>query len=399
MKKYPFLTVITLLLSVSSIVFADDDKKIIAKANDLIKQRKYETAFTVLSGYDKNNSKPAIVIAKTELVLAYFVQSINHQLFALKDLNGDESIMGLRQSPTGSYAMISLDIPALYEPLIKKYPKNYKLQKSLGIYYYDYSQRFRASEEIIPKYQKLLITAYEHGEFDCLTLNYIANGYNYNRDYDNAILFYKKALAVEPDNPRTNFNLGRVYYVTNQLEQAVPCVKKAFEMYANPGQKQYKYDSARLLGYIYYKQKDDNNAYRYFLLADTVMSNNYDNLLNILEYEFKLQKEDKVSSSRKKLFNTNPRNLKVYDDLVKSHLHYKKLDHLLLFFKSQMKEHAKDKEISGNLYFYTAEIYYLQKKPLESKKNYELAREQFKGLFPAGHRVFEIIEGSIKRLQ
>lgn len=56
----------------------------------LINNKKYESAMKLLQCADSNVNRPDYVIAKTELVLNYFVTSIMHQFFALKDLKPNE---------------------------------------------------------------------------------------------------------------------------------------------------------------------------------------------------------------------------------------------------------------------------------------------------------------------
>jgi hypothetical protein len=68
------------------------------------------------------------------------------------------------------------------------------------------------------------------------------------------------------------------------------------------------------------------------------------------------------------------------------------------FLISRTNEYKNEHEIMGNLYFFTAEIYFLKKMPEESKKYYSLARDNFKKVFPEGHNVFKIIDKSIERL-
>jgi tetratricopeptide (TPR) repeat protein len=60
--------------------------------------------------------------------------------------------------------------------------------------------------------------------------NQIGFQYYENGDYDNAIDYYKKAIALSPEYPIPFNNLGVVYFKSNKLELARECFSKAIDL-------------------------------------------------------------------------------------------------------------------------------------------------------------------------
>ena len=132
MKKATFL----ILIFFSRAVFGQTEIETINKANELIADKKYESAFKLLDSFDPENNKPDIVLLKTDIVLNYFVTSIMHQIFSLKDLEKNENIMDYR-GKEGKFTMQVFQVDSILERLIKTHPDNCKLYQKLGEYYYE----------------------------------------------------------------------------------------------------------------------------------------------------------------------------------------------------------------------------------------------------------------------
>ena len=90
MKK---ITALSIAMVFNLTAFAQTETEIINKANDLIANKKYETAFKLLQDFDARNEKPDVVLLKEDIALNYFVTSIMHEIFALKDLEKNEDII------------------------------------------------------------------------------------------------------------------------------------------------------------------------------------------------------------------------------------------------------------------------------------------------------------------
>ena len=95
MKK---TTLFLFLLFISIEVFSQSESEVLFKANELIKDKKYESAYRLLEDYDLKNDKPDVVLLKEKIALNYFVTSIMHQMFSFKDIQINEDInIGVNQ--------------------------------------------------------------------------------------------------------------------------------------------------------------------------------------------------------------------------------------------------------------------------------------------------------------
>src|ERR1700759_437737 len=95
MHFFKLLSVI-LLLAMPWLAYSQSADDAIKTAQKLITEKKYDSAFEVLEKADPNNKNADVVIEKEDIVLRYFVTSIMHKVFALKDLKPDEDIMDYR---------------------------------------------------------------------------------------------------------------------------------------------------------------------------------------------------------------------------------------------------------------------------------------------------------------
>ena len=118
MKKTLFLSIA--LLSVVS-VFAQNEKAVLQKADRLIAQRQYATAYSLLDEFDPTNDCPAVLLQKENIMLNYFVQSINHMVFSLQDLKPGDNLDSIRAN-FESGTMIPFMADSLLKRLIAKSP-------------------------------------------------------------------------------------------------------------------------------------------------------------------------------------------------------------------------------------------------------------------------------------
>ena len=124
-------------------VTGQTEKGTIKKANELIKEKKYESAYKLLNDFDPKNINVQIVLLKEDIVLNYYITTIMHQVFSLKDLEKSEDILDYRDKE-GSFDMYMLEIDKVLDSLIKIHPENCKLFDGLGRYYYEVQTRYGA---------------------------------------------------------------------------------------------------------------------------------------------------------------------------------------------------------------------------------------------------------------
>ena len=94
MTKKLSISLISLFIALT--VAGQTEKGTLKKANELIKEKKYQSAYKLLNDFDPKNCNVEIVLLKEDIVLNYYITSIMHQVFSLKDLEKNEDIMDYR---------------------------------------------------------------------------------------------------------------------------------------------------------------------------------------------------------------------------------------------------------------------------------------------------------------
>jgi len=363
----------------------DDSKK-------LIENKQYNSAFLLLNKLDPENKNPEVVLEKTTILLNYFVTSIMHQMFALKDLEEGEELMAIRGSE-GNFSMYKFQVDSVLNTLIKQHPKNFKLRKQLGYFYHEvhlkYGGRWLEDDAVVlPKIQENYELAYKNGEFDYWSLYGIAYCYlNQNKAKD-AIYYFEKSIELHKDYPSNYYNLAYAYMSTDDKEKAIENAKKAYELYQYPD---YKSDAAKMVGLLYSDLNDDENALVYLQKAYDLTPDSYYVLKPLLSLEVKID-SPMYTDRTKQFLMIAPGNPTIYQDLEGIYWENKKEDELMNFLEDQKTNFSNDPKVLGNLYFYIARIYDGKKDTEKAKLNFEKAKSIFTKAYDANHRVFEVID-------
>lgn len=376
--------------------FAQSD--VIENANKLIENKNYESAFNVLNDADPNNDNPEIVITKTDLFLTYFVSSIMHQLFALKDLETNEEISDIRGS-NGDFSMFEFSPDSLLSRLIKKHPNNYKLHKSLGNFYHEihlkYPKQWLEPDSIVvERFSTNYKTAYEHGIYDYWSSYGIGYSFLIKQDYKNAIPYLEKSIELNDEFPSSHYNLAYAYLYLDMREKAIENAKMAMDLYDEP---QFKADAAIMIAVTYSEMDQFEKSWGHYVLADKINSNDYYTIKPLLDLEVRLEK-DSYKERTKEFFLLAPGNPTIFKDLMSIYWAYKKQVELIDFFDNQHKNFLQDNKVNGNLYFYKAKIQYDGEDYINAKLNFLKAEKILKNVFEPNHRVFQIIESYTKEI-
>jgi tetratricopeptide (TPR) repeat protein len=394
MKKITtlFLTLLTLT------VFGQTETETIKKANDLIANKKYESAFKLLDDFDPKNSKPDIVLLKENIVLNYFVSSIMHQMFALKDLEKNEDIMVYR-GKEGSFGMQMFQVDSILENLIKLYPTNCKLYKGLGEFYYEAHLKYggkwlKDDNELF----KLMETDFQKAvDGNCADyLSYYVLGYiNLAQEkYKASIPYFLKSIELHKDYASSHYNLAYAYLYTDDRQNALKYAKNSLDLYTD---QTYKSDAARMLGQIYTELKDDKNALENYELADKIDTGNYYNIKPLLNLYVKTNNK-KAEETAKAFFNLAPANPTIYNDLEEIYYSNKKENDLTAFYKSQLSSFKDNNKVLGNLNFYLGKIYIDTDKKV-AKEYFLKAKDIFSKIYDKDHQVFKAIDEGLKQCE
>ena len=380
------------LILIFSITISLAQETPIERANKLIENKKYESAYKVLNQADPSNEQPDIVIAKTDLFLNYFVTSIMHQLFALTDLEPEQDIMDVR-GKEGNYAMFNYTPDTVLSDLIAEYPDNYELQKQLGYYYHEVHLKYQGrwivpDSVLVDRFKTNYLSAYENGVYDHWSAYGIGYAYLMEQNFGGSIPYFEKSVELKSDYPSSHYNLAYAYLYTNQRRKGIESARLAMDLYDYP---QYKADAARMIAVMYKELDDFDHAFDFYTKADSIQPNDYYTLKPLLEIELSLNK-DTYQSRTQQFFGIAPGNPTIYQDLMSAYWNAEKIDELLLFLDSQHEYYLTDNKVNGNLYFYKAVIQYDKEDFNNSKLNFEKSREIFKQVYEADHRVFDVIK-------
>lgn len=221
MLRTPELILLWSLLTLP--LFADDlavyqgadsvAKTRIALIDQMVAERKYESAYQVVSQEEQN---PFLVAKRVELATNYFVQSINHKVFAFKDLAPGESLDSLRAGQ-GSFRLYSFDPEATIQRLLNAGVRPPILYKALG----DLGLALSQGDLAIDKYA--LDPQYR---MDALLL--CADAAFFGEKYDLSLGYLDRALNISREDYRVYRKLGKVYLGQGNIERANESLDRLF---------------------------------------------------------------------------------------------------------------------------------------------------------------------------
>lgn len=381
-----FLILACVLYSFASI--AQNDTLVLAQ--HLIQTKKYESAMNLLNAADPTNDRPDYVITKTNLVLNYFVSSIMHQIFALKDLKPNEDVNDYR-GEQGSYSMFFFAPDSLLNRLKAKYPDNYKIHKTLGDFYRQVDVKYGnwLSDSVLDYMYENYDIAYHHGVFDEKSLFCLGYYHLLNQAYEKSIPFFLKSLELNPQNADCHYNVAYAYIYAEKPDLAVPHVKKSFTLYKDNNLKS---DAARMLGVIYFQRKDYVSALKYFRKADKILPDDFTTLMYILDAQLELNDKKSVATTIK-IFNLEPGHPTICKSLTDSYIRAGKAYDLISFFLNRIQYFSFDDMSLGTIYYYLGDLYREIKLSIKAQMAYVKAKELLQKAGYDDGEIYRYIDG------
>jgi len=391
------LLILLFLCILISNAFSLDTQTAITKADSLIAQKKYLSAFELLQENDPNNRVPEIVLKKSEIALNYFVTSIMHQVFALKNLSKDESIKDVRGKP-GKYRMFHFAVNEVLKKLMESHPENWKLHNSLGEYYYEIHQKFcihdsKEAEENLKLSVKYYQIARTNGVYDWKSLFVLGYFKLKQNKLDEAIPLFLESLDLNESYPSSNYNLAYAYLNKNKRQSALKYAIRAYELYDINYQKA---DAAMMVAIISEELGRNRDSLKFFKLADQYNPNNYRILKGIIPL---LLEFNKLAESQEKsiaLFNLDPTNPTVSNDLLSIYYHSNHQTRLFDVFDALEESNKNSDEILGNVYFHEGVFATWLNRYEHSVKMFKLAKNHLENVFPENHPVFKAIDEQLR---
>ncbi len=385
MKTKTFLFIVLMAFGTSSLfaqrnAYAGADKKtqaVIKKADNLIEQRKYATAFGSLSTDNEFQ-----IAKKTEIACNYFIQSMMHQMFVFENLKEGQDLMELRKNPDGTFNMTYFDPVTVIQEYVAKNGEKPILDYALGLYYSDVLRRYQgqwliSDEELVNNTITYLIKAYEKDCWDAWSMSELAYAYMKKGDYQTAIQYYTVKLDQKEDfSIDDDYNFALCNFFCGNYPVAQQYMEKSVKNYAeNPG---YLYDTYWVLSAIYINTQQYDLAQKALDNCKSLDMGDYRLEQRYISFYAILKDKAKTLQASADFFQLGPENPSVPQFILQEYFDRSIQDWLPDFFEQELKRPDLSTGTLQNLYFhYTAALSYLDKKA-EAAIMAEKARQAFR---------------------
>ncbi len=383
----------TLLLLISLV--STYGQAVLKKADKLIDEKKYASAYALLEKKDPDNERPSIVLKKADMAMDYFVTSIMHQTFAFKDLEEGEDLMEVRANNEGeTFALYVLPVQDVLDTLIKQHPENYKLHKTLGKFYYEVYLKYgdnwmMTSDELLKEMYDCSKVAAENGEADFLTYYNIGFYLTGMERYIEAIGAYKKSVSLDTTYPTSQYNLAICYLYVDSAQQGTGYAEKAVELYKSPA---LKADAARVTGVLYKTAGDNKNALKYLKLSDEIQPENYYTIAQLLQVQLAMKKTEEASITASQFFEIDPTNPEIIGELMSVYVQNNSDSLIFPILNEKIEAYKDEYGVLGNIYFHLARYYISQNEIAAAKKLLIASRKNFEKVLEDDTPVFRVID-------
>jgi tetratricopeptide (TPR) repeat protein len=355
-----------------------------------------------LQQIDAANKNPDAVMAKFNLAMNYHVHTIRYHLFAFADLREGENVDDLKKSAsTLQQPHFEVKIDSVLMSLIRHYPEDGRLYKALGDYYYAVyksygDQWFISARQLLEESYLHLLKAYGLNCTDAQSL-YVLGYYNsLFESYHEAEMWYLRSLQLNPHAPLVYYNLGVNYLLNKQAEKGIQPMEEAFKLFNDSLKKS---DAARVLGIMYYKSKNKEQALVCFELADAFSPAYHPTQMFLLRSRLQMNQVEQALKLAKIIFDQAPFDPDVPDELLEMFRMEGKGDLLANLFENLMKEYRGQHEAIGNVRFHYGKLLYLEGEPAKSLRMFKKSYNSFKKVLPANHHVFDMLEEMMIRIR
>lgn len=384
-----------LLMVIISISAQAQQKQAMEEAEKLVENKKYKSAFELLQQADPDNQNPEILIQKTDIVLNYFVTSISHMMFALKDLEQDENVMQYRKQG-GDFSLFMFDVDSLTRRMINQRSGTHPLYKNLADFWFDVYLRYGNSrdnqESALDSVRKYARMAISTGADNYTTYYQLALCYTMDQKFSDAIPLFNKSISKNDTFATSHYNLAYAYLYNEQQSNALVHANRAYELYKDSAQKA---DAARMAGVTLMEMNRPQKAKVFFEKSLVYAPNNYNTLQNMLQLYLAAAEQQKADSTAMEIFALAPDNPRVADDLSNIYQQENKTEAFVAMMKKNLANFSEYAEIRGNIYFAMAKVR-MKTKPKEAEQYLLKAKESFAEELPDDHYVFDVIRQALE---
>ncbi|MFO8054800.1 MAG: hypothetical protein R6U19_06510 [Bacteroidales bacterium] len=360
-------------------------------AQKLINQKKFRTAYELLAKADPANNEPEILRKKTSLMTQYYVTSLDHVMFALKDLEAGESVKDYR-GQAGDFELYIFDPDSLTRRLLRKGDSSYLLYRNMSDYWFElylkYGENLKGRESPLDTVKKYSQKAIEFGDRHYKTTYRLAYCYTLEENYQKAIPLFHHSIEQNDSFAPAHYNLGYSYLLTNQYSNALLHANRAFDLYQDSSRKA---DAARLAGIALMEMEEPKKARIYFKKSLEVAPGDYNSLKNLIQVHFALEQNEKADSLAMEIFSAAPETPRILNQLTELYMAAQRKQQFLAFLNDQLEHYNDEPQVLGNIYFARAKLN-VEVDPAAAREDLKKAREHFKKALPRDHYVFDIIQ-------
>ncbi|MFO8087653.1 MAG: hypothetical protein R6T91_07605 [Bacteroidales bacterium] len=364
---------------------------VLDSADQLVRQKQYESAFKLLKEADPQNNDEDILVKKTKIAINYFVTSIEHVMFAFKDLSADEHIMDYR-GKGGSYSMHIFDVDSLSRRLLDVKGPSAALYQNLTTYWFDVYLRYGNQQSPLDSVRKYAKKSIAYGGHDADT--YYKLGYSYLLDdrIGKSIEYFNKSIQRNDSFPTSHYNLAYAYLMAGEPSNSLVHANRALALYEDSIQKG---DAALMAAVALIDLNRPQKALDFLDQSDHLSPGNINALQTRLQAYFMLDKKEEADRLAKNIVAKDPGNPGMIQNISELYVEAGAEDRFVLLINQLLPDYAGKNEILGNLYFAIARVT-MQDDPETAEQSLLKAEENFSKSYPEQHSIFNVIQQALQ---
>ena len=372
-------------------VFSQENHKL----DSLIRNKQYLSAWNHLESIESQNNKLEVNLSKIDLCLKYFTKTISHGAFAFNNLKENESLLSQRRMADQKMIPIkSFKINLILDSLINEYPKDYRLMKAQGDYYYDifilYGKDWiKNKQEVLRRMYNGYSVAEKNGVTDYISLYALGYFHNLNEQSDQAIEYFNKSLKLDSNYAPTHYNLAYLYTEIDSNEAALYHAWKAYQNYKYIN---YKNDAGQMTGSLLGKLGRHSEAISILLDCDKLIPNTYHTYYYLLNSFLSLGRMNEALITAENMFYLDWKSHTINMDIVEFFVKNNHTNELIDFYNLRLEKELYDMEFRGHVYLHIAQAYDLNNNKNQTLDNVEKARDSFSVCYDSGHPIFGVLD-------
>lgn len=365
-----------------------------SEVDKLIADKKYSTAFKLLSAMDDGKTED-VLVKQFYFVTEYFIQSTMHQMFLFKDLEPGESILELRKElPLGDFEYTLFDPVEVYNGFISINGPSPHLDLALGEYYLDAISRYGdqwliSPDEVQQKVKALFISADNAGISTGNSLSTLGEYAYYNGDYTSSKEYYSRSLELEYDNANAHYNYAGTLFSLGETDEFFIHLQYAIDNYEDS---RYRADAFYMAAQGAIQISDLERAEKYLLGGYDAYPQEYRFAQNLNNLYIHLKRFEDAAKFADAIYSMDPKNPNASRMVMDNYNNNNQYGELVGFFLRNLETYKDNENAIGNLSYHLALLYSEHGEKELALSSLDVAEKNFKSVFSEDNAVFGVIE-------